>query len=326
MLGEMGLIVDAGFALKSASDDASFRRYFRGVVGDQGFIFVDAPPDQEDSRPFVQVADMLRSAGLNAPMIHASDLERGFMMLTDFGDRLYFDALGSGDDAVDALYGDALDSIVRMQAIGSPGTLPPYDESLLREEMSLFTDWLLPRQLGLEVRTDERRAIEEVFRLMVTSALAQPAAFVHRDYHCRNLMIVEQGNPGIIDFQDAVVGPVTYDLVSLLKDCYHRFPPARVSRWVEAFRLRLVDDRLTGITSSDEFVRWFDLMGMQRHIKVAGIFSRLNLRDGKPRYLADIPLVVDYIVEVCDRYEELNGFGAWLRSRVLPEFDKLASA
>lgn len=325
MLGEIGLAVDAGFRLKAASDDASFRRYFRGVAGEQTFIFVDAPPEQEDSRPFVHVAMMLRNAGLNAPMVHRSDTGKGFMMLTDFGNRLYFDALGAGEGVVDGLYRDALDSIARMQAIGSPGSLAPYNEELLREEMNLFTDWLLPRQLGLEASTSESESIEEIFRLMVANALEQPSVFVHRDFHCRNLMIVEEGNPGIIDFQDAVVGPVTYDLVSLLKDCYHRFPPEKVAAWVDSYRLRLVDDGLLRNVSKDRFVRWFDLMGMQRHIKVAGIFSRLNLRDGKPRYLADIPLVVDYIVEVCDRYEDLNGFGDWIRVRILPEIAKLAA-
>lgn len=319
VLAESNISVEEDFRLESASDDASFRRYFRGVTGQASFIFVDAPPAQEDSRPFVHIAGLLREAGLNAPVVHRQDLEQGFMMLTDFGDRLYLHALAEGDERIDTLYHDAVESIVRMQSMVRSHDLPIYGKTLLRNEVNLFTEWLIPRQLKLDTTAAEQRQIETVFDLMVDSALAQPAAFVHRDYHCRNLMVLDEGNPGIIDFQDAVIGPVTYDLVSLLKDCYHRFPQPMVSRWVETFRLRVMDERIITPVSADAFVRWFDLMGMQRHIKVAGIFSRLNLRDSKPRYLADIPLVVGYITEVCGRYDELGEFGRWLERRVVPQ-------
>lgn len=322
-LTELHLPVDTEFKLVPASDDASFRRYFRGASGEGSFIFVDAPPEQEDSAPFVHVARLLRAAGLNAPVVYREDMSLGFMMLTDFGDRLYYHLLPQGGEVVDALYDDAVDTIVTMQQMGSPGSLGPYDETLLRQEMELFTDWFLPLQLGLDISAGETRAIARVFDLMVANALGQPAAFVHRDFHCRNLMVVEEGNPGVIDFQDAVVGAVTYDLVSLLKDCYHRFPVDEVNRRVDAFRLRLMDEKIIGAVAEDTFTRWFDLMGMQRHIKVAGIFSRLNLRDGKPRYLADIPRVVSYIVEVCERYEDLRPFGKWLEDRVVPGLDSL---
>lgn len=311
------------FKLVSASDDASFRRYFRGEAGGGSFIFVDAPPDREDSRPFVHVAGLLKRAGLNAPDVHHKDLELGFMMLTDFGDRLYLDALIEGNEDIERLYRDAIEGIVRMQLMTSPTALPCYSEQLLREEMNLFTDWLVPKQLALELSMAETRLIESVFELLVANAESQPIAFVHRDYHSRNLMIVDQGNPGIIDFQDAVIGPVTYDLVSLLKDCYFRFPQPEVEHWVGFFRSRLIEENVIASVSSDAFLRWFDLMGMQRHIKVAGIFSRLNLRDGKPRYLADIPLVVSYITEVCARYEELDEFGRWLDHRIVPNIAAL---
>ena len=323
MLARSGVTVKDDFRLFPASDDASFRRYFRGVVGEGSFIFVDAPPDREDSRPFVQVAGLLREAGLSAPEVLQKDLAQGFMMLTDFGDRLYLEQVESAAPQVEALYRDAVEGIVSMQRLGSPAGLPFYSEVLLREEMNLFTDWLLPGQLALDISSKEERLIADVFDLMVENALEQPAAFVHRDYHSRNLMILDQGNPGILDFQDAVVGPVTYDLVSLLRDCYHRFPPTMVADWVETFRLRLIDEQMLGKVSPNAFMRWFDLMGMQRHIKVAGIFSRLNLRDGKPRYLADIPRVVSYISEVCGRYEELRAFGRWLDRRIVPELNHL---
>lgn len=323
MLARSKIPIDRDFRLVSASDDASFRRYFRGTAGDASYIFVDAPPDQEDSAPFVHVAGLLKGAGLNAPDVHHKDLELGFMMLTDFGDRLYLDALNEDGGQIQTLYRDAIEGIVRMQLMTAHNMLPLYSEQLLREEMSLFTDWLLPKQLALAVSSAEQRRIAVVFDMMVENAAAQPMAFVHRDYHCRNLMILEEGNPGIIDFQDAVIGPVTYDLVSLLKDCYFRFPPAMVNDWVRTFRRRLLDEKIIDGVSVDAFVRWFDLMGMQRHIKVAGIFSRLNLRDGKPRYLADIPLVIGYITEVCRRYEELGDFGCWIEDRIVPELERL---
>lgn len=318
-LEDLGIATDPGFELVSASDDASFRRYFRGLAGGRSFVFVDAPPQQEDSRPFIDIASRLVHAGLNAPVVYRHDVDKGFMMLTDFGNRLYLDALMTEDDPqVEALYQDAFASIVKMQQMQDVDGLPDYDERLLREEMNLFVDWFLPKQLSIDLDRRERDSIDTVFDMMVSNALAQPSVFVHRDYHSRNLMVLEKGGPGIIDFQDAVLGPVTYDLVSLLRDCYFRFPVATVERWTRDFRERLVSEGVMDDIPAGTFSRWFDWMGMQRHLKCAGIFSRLNLRDGKPRYLSDIPLVVDYILEVCDRYQELADFGDWLRERVVP--------
>lgn len=319
-----GLVVDDSFELVPASDDASFRRYFRGAVGDRSYIFVDAPPDKEDSSPFVDVSRRLLAGGLNVPAVYRHDLTKGFMMLTDLGDRLYLDEVVSGDEGrVESLYDNAVRAIATMQSSVDATGLPGYDEPLLREEMNLFIDWFLPLQLGIETNAVESALIEDVFRRMVENALSQPTAFVHRDYHSRNLMVMNERNPGIVDFQDAVSGPVTYDLVSLLKDCYHRFSPAFVRERATAFKEHLAREGFIDAIDDETYRRWFDFMGMQRHIKVAGIFSRLNIRDGKPRYLGDIPLVVDYILEVCDRYDELQAFDGWLRARVLPAMDTM---
>lgn len=311
--------VPATFSLSRVSDDASFRRYFRGIIGGESYIFVDAPPAQEDSQPFVDVAARLISHGLNAPRVIEADLADGFMMLSDLGDEVYLSYVVEGNEStVERLYSDALASLIQMQKI-SAGDLPAYDELRLREEMNLFPDWFLGSQLDMSLADGDRDLLEDVFTLMIDNARAQPEVFVHRDYHSRNLMVTPHHNPGILDFQDAVSGPLTYDLVSLLKDCYIRFPPSRVGRWVDEYRgLAIRENLLSSSVSDTTFRRWFDLMGLQRHVKCAGIFSRLHLRDGKPRYLGDIPLVIDYIHEVCRRYPELAPFGVWLDDRVTP--------
>lgn len=304
--------VPPAFALRSASDDASFRRYFRGELDEHRFIFVDAPPALEDNPSFVAIAGMLRAAGVNAPEVLAHDFDLGFMMLTDFGDELYENALFSQPEStVLGLYDDAVDALLCMQQIDAP-SLPAYDEARLRAEMALFTEWFLPQQLGLDISEREAALIADVETQLVASALEQPRVFVHRDFHCRNLMIVADNNPGVIDFQDAVIGPVTYDLVSLLRDCYYRFDDTFIDRYVERLR------ESWPAVEPARWRRWFDLMGLQRHLKVAGIFSRLNLRDGKPRYLADIPLVIDYLVDVSRTYAELAPFARWLDERVRP--------
>lgn len=309
-----GVKLPGDFQLQPASDDASFRRYFR-YRGNPKFIFVDAPPALEDSRPFIAIAAILASAGLNAPEVFEHDLDSGFMMLKDLGEDLYFDKLSHADQ-IEQLYQDAFAALAKMQHISA--TLISYDEDLLRDEMSLFSEWFLSRQLNVECAPE---MLDEVFGLMIANATSQPQVFVHRDYHCRNLMVAEP-NPGIIDFQDAVIGPVTYDLVSLLKDCYHKFPVDQIERWVLEYRARLVTEgQIVTEVSDATFLRWFDLMGFQRHLKCAGIFSRLHLRDGKTGYLADIPLVLQYLSEVCERYDELNPFGSWLREVVVPRLD-----
>lgn len=303
--------------IRPASSDASFRRYFRARLGEDAFIVMDAPPAHEDVRPFIHISGLLREAGVQAPRIHAQDIDRGFLLLCDFGDRAYLGALNA--DTADALYGDAMDSLARMKrgvAIEASG-LPPYDEALLYREMDLFRDWFLGRLLNLELSPAHSAILDRTWALLAASALEQPKVCVHRDYHSRNLMVTDRDNPGVLDFQDAVIGPVTYDLVSLLRDCYIAWPKAQVEAWALSYRRRLLDAGLAGERGEAEFLRGFDLMGVQRHLKAVGIFSRLKLRDGKTGYLADIPRTLNYIVEVGAQYPELADFVALLQDRVL---------
>ena len=319
-LTNAGVATPENYRLSIASDDASFRRYFRAVSSGQSYIFVDAPPAREDSRPFVAVQALLAAAGLQVPHVYAADLAQGFMMLGDFGNTLYLDRLVVGEPAeVEQLYQAGMQGIFRMQQIDAAGELPAYDAAKLRSEMALFEDWFLRRQLALTPDPQDCQRLHQVVDSLTSTALAQPQVFVHRDYHSRNLMVLGSGEPGIIDFQDAVVGPLTYDLVSLLKDCYYRFPRQQVVQWVDDFYQHWAARQTTAVIDSAGFLRWFDLMGLQRHLKCAGIFSRLNLRDGKARYLSDIPLVLDYIIEVCSLYSEFGDFGDWLRTHVVPQ-------
>ncbi len=313
ILASQSVKVSSEFCVIAASDDASFRRYFRGETEMGSFIFVDAPPEREDCQTFVKISELLVDIGINAPRVYQADFTEGFMMLTDLGNQLYLDVLKSHDvELIERLYAEAF-SVLRKMAHISCAELPRYDEIRLQEEMNLFPGWFLTQQLSLSLSENENQMLEKVFGFLIESAIEQPQVFVHRDYHSRNLMVVTGDNPGVIDFQDAVSGPVTYDLVSLLKDCYWRFPRNQVVDWVETYRQ---DSSLD--VGTEEFLRWFDLMGLQRHLKCAGIFSRLNLRDGKPDYLKDIPLVIEYILEVCDIYIEGAEFADWLRSHVIP--------
>lgn len=316
------LRLDLGLDVASvlpASSDASFRRYFRAQVGGEPFIVMDAPPVHEDVRPFIKVAGLLREAGVQAPKIHAQDIGQGFLLLCDFGNRPYLDSLN--EDSVDALYGDALDSLAKIKRgvdIQSCG-LPPYDEALLRREMELFPEWYLAGLLKRPATGAERAIMEQTWRMLVDSALEQPRVCVHRDYHSRNLMITDKDNPGVLDFQDAVVGPVTYDLVSLLRDCYIVWPRQRVEGWALGYQRRLLDEGLIAEADPERFLRWFDLMGLQRHIKVLGIFSRLWLRDGKPGYLGDIPRVLDYVVEAAGRHPDMAEFLDLLQDGIIEQ-------
>ena len=313
ILASQGVKVSSDFCVIAASDDASFRRYFRGETEMGSFIFVDAPPEREDCQTFEKISELLVDIGINAPRVYQADFTEGFMMLTDLGNQLYLDVLKSHDvELIGRLYAEAF-SVLRKMAHISCAELPRYDEIRLQEEMNLFPGWFLTQQLSLSLSENENQMLEKVFGFLIESAIEQPQVFVHRDYHSRNLMVVTGDNPGVIDFQDAVSGPVTYDLVSLLKDCYWRFPRNQVVDWVETYRQ---DSSLD--VGAEEFLRWFDLMGLQRHLKCVGIFSRLNLRDGKPDYLKDIPLVIEYILEVCDIYIEGAEFADWLRSHVIP--------
>ena len=319
------------FQLVPASDDASFRRYFRAsAAGDEGmlmsrkYVFVDAPPTHENNQAFLQIRDLLAAAGVRVPEIYESDLETGYMMIENFGDQLCLASLEKSEDIEKrALIQRAMAVIAQMQLIAGEVVLPVYDRLLLASEMNLFAEWFVARQLKFKLIDEEIAEIERVKGLLIESSLEQPQVFVHRDFHSRNLMVLGDRELGVIDFQDAVMGPVTYDLVSLLKDCYFRFPREEVCKRVEEFRLMLERDGKLSDIDSDTFLKWFDLMGMQRHLKCAGIFSRLNLRDGKSRYLADIPLVVDYIVETSAYYPELASFGVWLKQRIVPVLDDI---
>lgn len=291
------------FELEPASSDASFRRYYRVRYGGESRIVMDAPPDKEDIHPFVRIAGQFRAIGLNAPEVLAENFAEGFLLLTDLGSRSYLAALNGS--TVERLYGDALGALAAWQACGPRGDrLPPYDRELLLREMGLFRDWYLGRHRGIEPGEEEGRMLEAVFQLLADNALEQPQVAVHRDYHSRNLMVVEH-NPGILDFQDAVFGPVTYDLVSLLRDCYIDWPRARVEDWALGYHDLALHHGILESADQERFLRWFDLMGVQRHLKAIGIFARLNHRDGKPGYLDDIPRTLGYVREVSGRYPQL---------------------
>lgn len=300
-----------GIELRPASSDASFRRYFRVRQGSSSYILMDAPPPQEDCRPFVHVTELLLGLGLHVPEILARDLERGFLLISDLGSRLYLDELN--EQSVDRLYGDALGALATLQACGPcDSALPAYDRQLLMAEMELFRDWLIDRHLGMVLEPAQQQALQVAFELLTENALRQPVVCVHRDFHSRNLMVTGVNNPGILDYQDAVLGPLTYDLVSLLRDCYIAWPRERVENWVSGYHELALQTGILRPGEADEatFLRWFDWMGVQRHLKAAGIFARLNHRDGKPGYLKDIPRTLGYVSDVCSRYPELAELGA----------------
>jgi aminoglycoside/choline kinase family phosphotransferase len=306
--------------LAPASADASFRRYFRAEGrGQDAVIAMDAPPDKEDVEPYLQVASMLADIGVNAPRVLARNAKDGFLLLTDLGSVTYLAGLADAARA-DGFYDDAIEALVRIQARGQAyaSRLPPYDERLLRFEMSLFADWLLGRHLGLGLEPRESAALAAAFDALVASALGQPQVFVHRDYHSRNLMVCPGRNPGILDFQDAMHGPLTYDIVSLLRDCYVAWPQDRVMRWALEFRRQALAADLPAGQDEAQFLRWFDLMGIQRHLKASGIFARLWHRDGKPGYLPDVPRTLGYIVTACSHHAEFAALGALVSGRVLP--------
>ncbi|MCM2310060.1 MAG: phosphotransferase [Steroidobacteraceae bacterium] len=306
--------------LAPASADASFRRYFRvGGRGHDTVIAMDAPPDKEDVEPYLKVAGMLAGIGVHAPRVLRRNATDGFLLLTDLGSVTYLAELADPGRA-DALYADAIRALVTIQAGGGPHALhlPPYDERLLRFEMSLFTDWLVGRHLALDLSPADSVLLATAFDALVANALEQPRVFVHRDYHSRNLMVCPADNPGILDFQDAVYGPLTYDLVSLLRDCYVQWPQDQVVGWALDFRRQV---RAAGLSAGDDeaqFLRWFDLMGIQRHLKASGIFARLWHRDGKPGYLPDVPRTLGYIVAACSQHADLAALGALVGERVLP--------
>jgi aminoglycoside/choline kinase family phosphotransferase len=299
------------YQLELASGDASFRRYFRLQVAQETWIVMDAPPDKEDCKPFVEISAALLKLGLHMPEVLQQDLQQGFLLLTDLGQHQYLQVLDESN--VERLYGDALGALAIMQARADEHyDFPPYDDKLLMTEMYLFRDWLLDRHLGVDLQPQDHDMLEQVFSLLSASAREQPQVPVHRDYHSRNLMVSKEHNPGILDFQDAVLGPVTYDLVSLLRDCYIAWPRQQVEQWVEGYHELALQSGILREENQAEFLRWFDLMGVQRHLKAAGIFARLHHRDQKPAYLQDIPRTVGYIIEVSSRYPELQALHQFL--------------
>jgi len=306
--------------LEPASEDASFRRYFRLKSGDSTRIVMDAPPEHEDCGAFTKVAGFFEQMNLNSPRVLAADMDRGFLLLTDLGSTLYLTELRKDRSCANKLYEDAISTLVRMQRFGAEfqSELPPYDDELLSFELSLFHDWLCERHLEINFSEADEAQWNECCRLLISNAAQQARVFVHRDYHSRNLMLTGENNPGILDFQDAVEGPLTYDLVSLLKDCYVRWPADQVQTWTLQFYDQL-DDRLVEQLDEEQFTRHFDLMGVQRHLKAAGIFARLLHRDGKTGYMADVPRTLDYIVALGPKYDELSFMVELISRRCLPK-------
>jgi aminoglycoside/choline kinase family phosphotransferase len=298
-----------------ASSDASFRRYFRIKAPQGHFIVMDAPPPQENTEPFIRIAGLLARSEVNVPTIFQQNPGDGFLLLEDFGSQCFLDQLNEHTAA--DLYQSAFDSLFKLQTntpqIGSG--LPGYDEPLLKRELAIFDDWFLEQSLDITMPEQLRNTVHEI---LIASALEQPTTCVHRDYHSRNLMVLKADSPGVIDFQDAVIGPITYDLVSLLRDCYIAWPEQQVDQWMTRYYHRLLQ---AGLVDCDQprFKRWFDLMGMQRHLKAIGIFSRLHIRDNKPGYLKDIPRTLNYVTAVCAGYPELADFSRFLREQVLPK-------
>ncbi|MFM1895009.1 MAG: hypothetical protein RLZZ385_83 [Pseudomonadota bacterium] len=309
--------------LETLSGDASFRRYFRARLPTASYVLVDAPPEREDCQVFVTIGRAFSAAGLHTPAVLRVDFTDGFMLLEDLGDTLYLNLLSKADSSlVDSLYDSAIDALLQLQQHQNLAILPAYDATLLRREMSLFDEWFCGRFLELELSSRDRQIIGHCHDVLVEAALEQTRVAVHRDYHSRNLMVPpgwpQQKAPGVIDFQDAVHGPYTYDLVSLLRDCYIRWPEEYVTAKALGYKQAAETRGIIPATADADFLRHFDLMGLQRHLKVMGIFCRLCLRDGKPAYLADIPLVIDYFVSVAARHRELEEFSDWFQQRILP--------
>lgn len=302
-----GMYPARAFTLSPASADASFRRYFRVSFSDgETLIVMDAPPSHEDCKPWLHVQQLFHAAGVHVPEVLATDLARGYLLLSDLGTQTYLPVLTP--EAAPALYGDALDALVALQAASQPGVLPEYDEALLRRELNLFPEWYLGKHLGVTLDEKQQKVLDTIFQRILAVNLAEPRVYVHRDYHSRNLMVVPDGkgnNPGVIDFQDAVYGPMSYDLVSLFKDAYISWDEEVVIDWLIRYWESAKKRGLPIREDFGDFYRDYEWMGVQRHIKILGIFARLYHRDGKDGYLKDMPLVLDYLRRACARYDSL---------------------
>ncbi len=309
----------SGFELTPASSDASFRRYFRVSGQQQSFIAMDAPPEKENSETFVAIANLLFEAGLNVPEIFQSDFEAGFFLISDLGSEQYLAALNS--ESFEALYQSAIEKLIDLQLIPSNKltSIPAYDNKLLMLEMELFRDWYLKRHLNIKLSDSQNNVISAVFNTLADSAQAQKQVLVHRDYHSRNLMTNDSKprNPGVLDFQDAVIGAFTYDLVSLLRDCYINWPEQQVEKLAFYYKQLAEQQKIIPVIDDAEFIQYFDLMGIQRHLKAIGIFSRLNYRDNKPAYLNDIPRTMSYLQNISKKYDELSELNLLLNSVVI---------
>ena len=304
------------FNLKPASGDASFRTYHRLFLKNKTFIVMDAPPEQENCKVFIKITKKLRACDVNVPIIHNVNIEQGFLLLSDLGNDLYLNKLNKS--SIYELYSDALSTLVAIQVLVNVGGVDEYDKSLLISEMNLFREWLIEKHLNIKLSDGQVKILTTLFDLLVNNALQQPKVFVHRDFHSRNLMVTKENNPGVIDYQDAVYGPISYDLVSILKDCYIKWSKDEVDKWIDFYLNKLYEEKAQYRINRDEFVRWFDLMGVQRHLKASGIFARLSHRDGKHNFLEDIPRTLSYILDLKETYEELQPICIILEELILP--------
>ena len=310
------VFVEAAFHLMPLSGDASFRQYWRLYVDERTYVVMDAPPEKENCLPFLLIGNKIKAVGLSTPEVYHVNLHDGFLVLEDLGDQLYVDRLN--ENTVRPLYYDAISALIKMQRGIDASSLPEYDRSLLRQELDLFPKWFLQTHLKYSLTRAEETVIDSAFSWIIEEVVHQPRVFVHRDYHSRNLMVVDENNPGIIDYQDAVLGPITYDLVSLLRDVYIAWPSSEVDDWREFYCAMSVESQLLTRAEVKYFPHWFDVMGVQRHLKIAGIFSRLYHRDMKSRYLEDLPLTLNYLLSTVEQFPALREFQDLLLSINLP--------
>lgn len=304
-------------AIEPASSDASFRRYFRTQINDKNHIIMDAPPQQENLESFLKVTQLMSASGINVPIIHHQNIEQGFLLLEDFGSLCYLDKLNQ--QTAPELYQKAMNTLLILQQNTDINRcfLPEYDYDRLNTELDLFRNWFVQKLLNVPLNDELNKILDKIWQLLIESALQQPRVCVHRDYHSRNLMYSDSEQPGVIDFQDAVVGPITYDLVSLLRDCYITWPDQQVTNWVDDYYQQLVANQQIHVDRK-QFQRWFDLMGLQRHLKAIGVFARLKIRDNKHSYVQDIPRTMNYVTKVCQQYHELSEFNEILKQHILP--------